>query len=127
VAKQVLRLTAMTPGEVSDARHALQRTLESWGCGRVPDALLALSELGTNAVVHGGGAPEITISHGERTLRLEVHDQATAPPAQREPDGAFGGFGLNIISEVSTEWGWAPTPHGKVVWSVVPCRPTRLG
>ena len=50
----------MTPAEVRDARHVLQHTLEGWGCGRVPDAVLVLSELATNAVLHGGGAPEIT-------------------------------------------------------------------
>jgi hypothetical protein len=39
----------------------------------------------------------------------------------RDADGAPGGFGLRIVAQLSTMWGWEQTATGKVVWSNLDC------
>jgi len=67
-------------------------------------AELAMSELVTNAVLHGspigGSITIIVMSDGDR-LRLGVSDQGRQLPS-RAPEG--GGFGLSIVGDVADEW-----------------------
>src|SRR3954468_19460676 len=90
-------LNAETQRDVTDARRALRSHLDRWGCACRADALLVFSELVTNAVTHGGGAAMIVVDHGERDLRLEVHDRTRDPPRARDVAGDSGGFGLRIV------------------------------
>lgn len=84
-------------------------------------ASLLVSELVTNAIVHGRSGATVDASLGaDGVLRVAVADDSAAPlPAvDRHPQAtAEGGRGLLIVSLLATRWGVAPTRGGgKAVW-----------
>jgi anti-sigma regulatory factor (Ser/Thr protein kinase) len=108
------------------ARSFLRRQFVIWGwtgsdpaAGLLDDALLALSELATNAVRHGKGDVEVVIEcHGGQLL-LQVHDAGAAPvPLEpvKVPLTSMSGRGLTIVAALSTSWGVTVAPLGKTVW-----------
>jgi anti-sigma regulatory factor (Ser/Thr protein kinase) len=83
------------------------------------DALLATSELVSNALEHGHGALEVLARfHLERgLLRVEVSDSSSDVPRPREQlPTCLGGRGLRLVAAVSSDWGWTPNERGKTVW-----------
>lgn len=84
-------------------------------------AVLAVSELVSNAVLHASAVPgEIQLRLEARggTLRIEVEDCDPRPPvvgpAAAEHDR---GRGLLIVDRLSARWGWSAIPeNGKSVW-----------
>jgi anti-sigma regulatory factor (Ser/Thr protein kinase) len=103
------------------ARGALLAWLEGTACSADcrHGIELVVSELVTNALVHGRSAPEIRAAVHRDRLHLEVLDGQPDPPRLRAPQGELGGFGLNIVDAVVLDWGWRPAPDGKVVWADV--------
>ncbi|GGY12194.1 ATP-binding protein [Streptomyces djakartensis] len=108
------------------ARHATQARLTSW---RVPDeacanAVLLVSELVTNAVLHTlsehilCGVGRLTDDH----FRLEVHDGDLTghriPDCRPGPDDEHG-RGLLLVSEIAVSWGIVRSPltGGNAVWA----------
>lgn len=85
------------------------------------DALLVVSELTTNTVVHTRSSPTIVASFDEGWLRIEVHDLDRSPPRARQSADVNGGWGLRLVAEVSDGWGWNPTQAGKQVWTEMLC------
>jgi len=76
------------------------------------DAQLVLSEVVTNAVVHGsrahnGGGIVVRIRLDAATLRLEVQNAGiTGTIAANGSNGnADSGFGLDLVTMLSTTWG----------------------
>ncbi|PFG21085.1 ATP-binding protein [Serinibacter salmoneus] len=103
---------------VRAARGHAARTMDRLG---VRDAdrevlLVLVSELLTNAVMHG--VPPITLAIGSRAdgCRIEVSDASTTPPWLRTGDQASGGHGLHLVDRLATAWGTEPTTIGKFVW-----------
>jgi anti-sigma regulatory factor (Ser/Thr protein kinase) len=86
--------------------------------------ILALDEMASNALRHGGGSVEATVRETRDAYLLEVSDSATgAPPAPavgRDP--SEGGLGLYLIAELSTNHGWYVSDGHKHVWAVLPRR-----
>ena len=83
------------------------------------DALLATSELVSNALEHGHGALEVLarFSLERGLLRVEVSDSSCDGPRPREQlPSSLGGRGLHVVAAVSSDWGWMPNDHGKTVW-----------
>jgi anti-sigma regulatory factor (Ser/Thr protein kinase) len=83
------------------------------------DAVLAVSELITNAVLHGDGPVEVRVSHRPGLLRVEVTDDGRAVPLPRHAGlGDERGRGLHIVDAVTSRWGVAPkrSGRGKTVW-----------
>jgi len=76
---------------------------------------LVVSELTTNAVVHARTSFVVSISAGDRSVRVEVEDGSTHPP-ERTPRGV----GLRVTDDVASAWGWYPTAVGKTVWVELP-------
>jgi anti-sigma regulatory factor (Ser/Thr protein kinase) len=105
------------------ARHALAEWLANMPCPHqvASDALLVLSELTTNAVVHAKSAPTIIALFDAGRLRIEVHDQDPAPPRLRDLPGGDGGWGLRVVEATADGWGWRPTSSGKQVWAEFLC------
>lgn len=87
-------------------------------------AVLATSEVVTNALVHGRGAVGLHVSAGPVQVRVEVGDDNPRHPDVRPLDEqAEGGRGMMIVEAVSSAWGVLDTPDGKVVWFEVPAQP----
>ena len=87
------------------------------------DALLVVSELVTNAVVHSGCDPHATIMLDavvcDDALRIAVHDPGQSPrtPALRFGlPGASGGYGLRLVERLARNWGMEH-PGGCCVWA----------
>jgi anti-sigma regulatory factor (Ser/Thr protein kinase) len=108
---------------INEAREVVGRALMACGYrGEHDHVILLVSELVTNALIHGGGAPVLRLSCGEFRVRLEVGDARAEMPQPREPD-ADGGWGLHVVQEIATGWGTSPRAGGKVVWCEVEAHP----
>ncbi len=107
---------ANEPESIPLARRFVDEALRSWDAEPNSAVGLVLSELVTNAVVHAH-LVAVGVSIEGDVLRLEVFDDTQDPPRLREPDGLNGGYGLNLVNELSERWGWARERHGKRVWS----------
>jgi anti-sigma regulatory factor (Ser/Thr protein kinase) len=112
---------------VPAARRDAAEVAEAWGLEHLADDLmLIVSELVTNAVVHGtaGRGRHVTVTYLLTALRLrvEVRDPADGIPQQAgtaqggdaEPRDA--GRGLPIIEALTSRWGFEPKVIGKTVW-----------
>jgi CheY-like chemotaxis protein len=105
------------------ARRFVEEQCTAWGFHAVlDDALLVVSELVTNAVVHGESEAELRLIPGQGILRIEVADDGEAAPDPRlAGDDDEHGRGLLLISVLSTAWGTEAAPGGgKVVWADLP-------
>ncbi|MFE1878133.1 SpoIIE family protein phosphatase [Streptomyces diastatochromogenes] len=113
------------PEAVRHARRFTRRTLRTWGVS--PDtmdtALLVVSELVTNALVHTDGQVRLDLSLVNHRLRLAVADTSPRSPVKPTNIGweATGGRGILLVEAVSEAWGTVPVSGGKQVWAdVVP-------
>ncbi|MEU9760152.1 ATP-binding protein [Streptomyces sp. NPDC047987] len=114
---------------VPAAREFVRAAVVDWGFGaRLDDVLLCVSELTTNALVHGvppgrGYVVRLLLREGGAVLRVEVHDSGSGQPVVRGsgagpgpgPEGESG-RGLLIVAAVADRWGVAERDPGKVVW-----------
>jgi CheY-like chemotaxis protein len=105
------------------ARGFVEDRCREWGLEHViDDALLVVSELVTNAVLHARSSAELRLVPGEETLRIEVADEGRAgpDPVLASADDEHG-RGLLLVAVLSAAWGTeARTDGGKVVWADVP-------
>lgn len=80
---------------------------------------LVVSELVTNAVVHGRGDVSVDVVVADDGVRVEVADgDPLMSPARPAGDGETG-RGLLLVSKVAQRWGVRREPAGKVVWASV--------
>ncbi|MFE0381853.1 ATP-binding protein [Streptomyces inhibens] len=119
----IKRFFAPVPESVGQARDFVLRTLAAWNLeGRADDVRLCVSELATNAIVHGtrrGRGFHVAMSAEDGIVRVEVHDSSPRRPRLRRPtsDDASG-RGLHIVAILSDDWGVEVRGlAGKVVWS----------
>jgi anti-sigma regulatory factor (Ser/Thr protein kinase)/PAS domain-containing protein len=111
------------PEAARHARRFTRRTLRVWG---VPEdamdtALLVVSELVTNALVHTGGQVRLDLTLIGRRLRVSVADTSPRTPVKPTNIGweATGGRGILLVEAVSAVWGSVPVSGGKQVWSEI--------
>jgi anti-sigma regulatory factor (Ser/Thr protein kinase) len=96
------------------------------GRGADPDLVdqlvLALDEMASNALRHGGGAVSASVRTTEDAFLIEVSDQAASQPpvpaVDRDP--SEGGLGLYLIAELATGHGWYVDNGHKHVWALLP-------
>ncbi|MFI8913974.1 ATP-binding protein [Streptomyces sp. NPDC053513] len=102
------------------ARDFTRKALADWGLdARADDVLVCVSELATNALLHGvppGRGYRLHL-YLERpgSLRVEVHDSGDGTPAVREPSGESG-RGLLLVGALADRWGVGARDPGKIVW-----------
>lgn len=106
------------PDAVPAARTLLRDVVRGTGFARrLDDGELAVSELVTNAVLHGREPILVSVVTSPAALRVEVCDANPVSPSFSMLDPtAVTGRGLLLISAVSDAWGVEPAPDGKVVW-----------
>ena len=109
-----------TDDAAAKARKALDALLGFTVSGPVADDVrLLVSELVTNAVKHSGTDEVcLTVRPGD-PLRVGVRDNGYGHPHVRTDDG-LGGYGLQLVALLSSQWGVEDLPAGKVVWFDVP-------
>lgn len=78
---------------------------------------LLVSEVATNALVHGDGQVRVRVLTAGSRLRVEVSDGSSDLPVPRHAaDDAEGGRGLALVAALSTDWGVELAEGGKTVW-----------
>lgn len=106
-------------GSSAAARRFMEETLSRWECADVLDVVnLLVSELVTNAVVHGGSEAEVSVMLTPNALRVEVgdHDDFVPTPKSADDDWATSGRGLALVEAMAKAWGIDRTDDGKVIW-----------
>lgn len=108
-----------TPTQVSEARQFLTGIVD--GCQAADDAVLCLSELVTNAIIHSrsrepGGHFCVSVERHGSHVRVEVADQGV-PWAQSQPHDDQNGRGLLVVAQLAREFGRSGDEHaGWTVW-----------
>jgi serine/threonine-protein kinase RsbW len=86
------------------------------------DVILMTSELAINGVRHvppaEGDWLEVLVDHGDDVLKVSVRDPGTefADNEEIRSSGEVGGWGLHLVSSLSSRWGVAPDRDGTAVW-----------
>jgi len=112
------RVFAGDAGQVRAARRFLAGLLD--GCPAAADALLCVSELATNAVLHSrsgrpGGRFTVRAAVRAESVRVEVTDEGGPWGHERDGDGQSG-RGLVIVGELAGRWGRDEGGAGRTVW-----------
>ncbi|WP_344896033.1 hypothetical protein [Actinomadura meridiana] len=124
------------------ARRLLHQTMDGLGLGRdvIEDGKLAVSEIATNALQHGGPPPELWV--WARTvpapqLVVSVFDGARKALPQPSNGDLLDdhGKGLGLVGEFTAGWGCdltrsrvaEPAVSGKAVWFALPIPRVRPG
>ncbi|MGW2827941.1 SpoIIE family protein phosphatase [Streptomyces sp. NPDC001286] len=132
------RAHATLPGSSvapASARSLLRAAFDRWTEAELPgaegldgrlaeDALLVVSELVTNAVVHAGTDVHVTCRLEETagTLLVEVRDHhPSRPPRGTDAEPSRGtheyGRGLRLVAELAESWGVTYSRGAKTVWA----------
>lgn len=115
---------------VAHARSEVRRWLGN-DHPAVDDAVLATSELVTNAFRHSDARPYdfigLTVTEAEEMIHVEVRDPGSAfsgPYVRQEPE-AEDGRGLLIVREISQGWGIREHGRGlgRTVWCAIRAAP----
>jgi anti-sigma regulatory factor (Ser/Thr protein kinase) len=105
-------------------RHVDDRALstDARGADLRDQLVLALDEMASNALRHGGGGVRASIRLVGSSYLIEVSDAATSSPPTpavgRDP--SEGGLGLYLIAELASDHGWYVRGGAKHVWALLP-------
>ena len=107
------------PGSVAAARTwLLGRSSELVAGQRSEDLALVLSEIVTNAVRHGGGQVEISVTPKPEFLCVQVTDDGPGfvPRPGAMASEPSGGFGLFLVERLTRRWGLTREAQRTRVW-----------
>lgn len=116
-----LRRTALFPPEAASVpasrRHVRLALQESGHEDWLDAALLAVSEIASNALLHAHTAFEVSVHATDRDVHVHVWDDDTGPPVAR-PSGPEDttGRGLALVAAVVDGFGVHVVGPSKVVW-----------
>lgn len=107
------------------ARALVRGRLSSLGLDDVTfDAELVVSELVSNAVLHGGGCTDVEVRLADHIARIEVGDRSSALPVVGwASEESMTGRGLRLVARLAQAWGVEHRQGGKVVWAEVGAAP----
>jgi anti-sigma regulatory factor (Ser/Thr protein kinase) len=103
------------------ARRFVAGHLGAWGAESeaIATAELCVSELVTNAVIHTGTHPTVTVRLDEDYVFVLVSDEGgrgvVRRPDEAQPDD-ISGRGLALVDALSSAWGAERTAEGTTVW-----------
>jgi hypothetical protein len=116
------------PSAPVSCRLAREFVLSVTGGAEDPRVALVVTELVTNAVVHGHARPQLRVGWDGHSVRVEVEDDGPGRPTMRPMNPTTtSGRGLALVDHIADDWGVVapPTPEpitadhgpGKVVWA----------
>jgi GAF domain-containing protein/anti-sigma regulatory factor (Ser/Thr protein kinase) len=123
--RHTLRLTDQ-PDAVPTARRYVRDRLKGTPFEhRSQDAELIVTELVTNASLHGSPPIVLDVDVDDERIRVEVGDASTGAPVRplRGPE-VMTGRGLLLVESFSDRWGLDRRDEGKTVWAEVGLSPT---
>jgi anti-sigma regulatory factor (Ser/Thr protein kinase) len=84
------------------------------------DVILMTSELAINGVRHvpraDGDWLEVLVDHGDDVLKVSIRDPGKDFAGNLPSAEEIGGWGLRLVSELSSRWGVTPDSDGTAVW-----------
>ncbi|WP_432983524.1 SpoIIE family protein phosphatase [Dactylosporangium sp. CA-233914] len=103
------------------AREAIRTIAHEWGlAGVLDEALLLVTELTTNSVIHAGTEVDLEITAGDASLTVVVLDFSPGPIrrslAETTGEVPERGRGLLLVEQLATAWGTLHFAGGKGVW-----------
>jgi PAS domain S-box-containing protein len=106
------------PASVAEARSLMRELLrDADRQDLVETAVLLVSEVVTNALLHAGTDIDLTAVLGVDGLRVEVGDGSPHLPSRRRYAATAGtGRGLLMLESMVDDWGVTRRPVGKTVW-----------
>jgi len=112
------------PAAVAQARRFLRHTLRDWGVDEetTDTAVLCLSELVTNAVIHTHADCVVRVLLEQGILTTTVRDTGTPDAAsveQFDDPLRVHGRGLQLVDALATRWGSELDTAGTTVWFVL--------
>ncbi|MGW5654595.1 ATP-binding protein [Streptomyces humi] len=117
---------AAHPGSPAQARRLARARLTGWSvCADTCDtALLVISELVTNAIVHTASSRVVCELHDhDGTVRIAVYDEGCSPdephPSPQRPEEEHG-RGLLLVDALCRAWGAQEHGPGLLVWAELP-------
>ena len=121
-------LLPCVPSSVGAARGQLRTELRACGIfpGTIGDAVLVVSELLSNAILHARPLPgawlRVSWALGPAWIELAVGDggSETLPRAFHPSLSSIGGRGLAIVEHLCSSWGVRSDHLGTTVWAVLP-------
>jgi anti-sigma regulatory factor (Ser/Thr protein kinase) len=114
--------------DLADLRHAVSHCLEAAGLSGDPlgDFVLAINELVTNAVRHGGGVGTLRLWHAGDRLVCEIRDDGSGIAAQtvaardRPPPHTASGWGLWLARQLTSSMAVTTGDGGTLVRITAP-------
>ena len=110
------------PERVAEVRRFVRRVVGD-ASPMVDTAVLLVSELATNAVVHSasgqpGGSATVLITEIGGGVRVEVADEGSdhCAPVVRGDIYASEGHGLFLVQSLADQWGYVRDETGTTVW-----------
>lgn len=112
------------PAAAAGARRFLRHTLQGWGVddGTTDEAVLCLSELVTNALIHAHAGCAVRVLLDQGVLTTTVRDGGTSDAGLDEPledPLRVHGRGLQLVDAVATRWGSELDNVGTTIWFVL--------
>ncbi len=103
---------------VGRARRLVADAVTAGGHAQLVDvAMLLVSEVVTNSVLHAGTEIRLTCRPVRAGVRVEVSDRSPLLPSVRHYDAeATTGRGLALVSQLATSWGIHCDDDGKTLW-----------
>jgi PAS domain S-box-containing protein len=111
-----------TDAGIREGRSFTTARLSEWSLQAevIEDATLIVSELLTNAAIHGRSPIRLRLRTAANELVIEVYDGASALPRKlRVSPEEIRGRGLAIVAALSHRWAARGEGHGKTVWSTL--------
>lgn len=113
-------------GSLSPIRRLVHDAVTGWGCEElVDDAMLCVSELASNAILHTRLPFDVEVVQCEQGVRIEVTDRrpqelpavvpATGLASDITSQGTTG-RGLQIVASLADRWGVVADADHKTVW-----------
>jgi anti-sigma regulatory factor (Ser/Thr protein kinase) len=116
----MLAVTQVFRPEPIEVRHARDLVISMLDDAHLPteQAALVVSELATNAVIHGRTDFELEVDQDADHIRIACYDSGGGWPCRRPPAGdGDSGRGLRIVDHMCDSWGVTWKDPGKVVWA----------
>ena len=116
---------APDPAAVAEARRFLRSTLHEWGTDEeaADTAVLCLSELVTNAVIHSYAGCVVHVLLEDGVLTTTVRDRGSTSDAASVDQLAdplqVHGRGLQLVDALAARWGYQLETGGTTVWFAV--------
>lgn len=110
------------PSSARAARRFVATSLRGSGDEVEELAVLLVSELASNAVLHARTDFDLAVRVRGDSVRIEVIDANPAMPALKNYVAeSVTGRGLHMVAASADRWGFESTRSGKVVWFELDC------